>query len=80
MKSKGLRLGSWHSRQDEPLQIDCTSESIIILGLTHKNLFHCGVDELEGYRTKTSNSIGSVEKERPIHLRESQSASKICHL
>ena len=44
----------------------------------HKNLFQYGVDELEGYPTKTSNSTSSVEKERSIHLRESQSAAKIC--
>ena len=44
----------------------------------HKNLFQYGDDELEEYPTKTSNSISSVEKERSIHLRESQSAAKIC--
>ena len=39
MKSEGLCLGSWHSRQDAPLQIDWTSESIRILGLTYTRTY-----------------------------------------
>ena len=39
MKSKGLWLGSCHSRQDALLQIDWTSESIRILGLTYARTY-----------------------------------------
>ena len=42
----------------------------------HKNLFQYGVDELEGYPTKTSNKISSVKKREIYPFKEEPKSCK----
>ena len=79
MKSRGLWLGSWHSRQDAPLQIDWTSESIRILGLTvTRTYFNTVLTNWKDILQRLQTAL-AVWKKRDLSIfRESQSAAKIC--